>query len=111
MATKNKHRRENTSNAVNRQHKRRLYIDNRTRTYAAILVVNICISTAFTGRFLGLLGVFPPDGNMIPWLQHLLINISNCFATIGSWFTSCETQGQSPARSGEQVCPLRFVPC
>lgn len=109
MATKNKHGRKKASNAVSRQHKRWLYIDNRTRTYAATPLVNICISTAFPGRFFVLLGFFSQNGNMILWLQHLLVNISYCFAEIGSWFTACETQGQSSAPSGEQMCTLGFV--
>lgn len=37
MATKNKHRRKKASNAVSRQCKRQLYVDDRTRAYTEIL--------------------------------------------------------------------------
>lgn len=111
MATKNKHRRKNASNAVSRQHKRRLCVDNRTRAYTEIRLVNICVSIVFTGSFFVLLGFFPRNGNVILWLQHLLIDISNCCAAIGLWFMACETQGQSPTASGEEVYLLGFVHC
>lgn len=71
MATKNKHRRKNASNAVSRQHKRRLYVDNRTRAYTEILLVNICVSIAFTHGMFVLLGFFPPK-----WERDTLVTAS-----------------------------------
>lgn len=71
MATKNKHRRKNASNAVSRQHKRWLYVDNRTRAYTEISLVSICILIAFTSSFFGLLHFFSPK-----WERDTLVTAS-----------------------------------
>lgn len=110
MATKNKHRRKNASNAVSRQHEKQLYGDNRTRAYTEILLVNIPVSIAFTGRFL-FCSFFPQNGNVIPWLQHLLINVSHCFAEIESWFIATHKPGdRTPHLQGSRCIPSDLYP-